>query len=401
MTKEEKKQIIKTATERFGEITTIKKNDLTKIAQEYGFSKISYSWIKNYRVDHGVYDLTGMADDLGIEVGLVKENEKEDSTIEHKNSVTQPVTEKNLVPAKNSLFVKTKEYKTLNKVVKSGRFYPVFITGLSGNGKSMSVIQAAAHNNRELIRINVTKGTSDEDLIGHWALEGGETRWIDGPVVQAMKRGAVLLIDEIDALDANKSMGLFTVLEGNGVYIKQTNSSIHHAPGFNVIATANTKGKGSDDGRFMGTNILNEAFLERFPITLEYNYPGKKQENKILQNVADSLDITDSDFIKNLVDWGSIIRKTFYEGAVDEVITTRRLVNILHAFAIFENKREAIELSINRFDDDTKEGFMSLFEKLDDNAIEADEDGNEVTVASETSGEAATESTDGLSEPTF
>lgn len=380
MTKENKKQIIQTAVERFGETTDLPKKELTAIAQEYGFSKVSYSWIKDFATGRGKYDLVGLARSMGVSVSAPVTPAA--SAVEH-DGLSQRVMEStmdNIVPSKDPLFVKTNEYKIVEKVISSGVFYPVFITGMSGNGKSLSVVQAAANAKKELIRINVTAGTDEDDLIGSFRLVNGETVWQDGPIVEAMKRGALVLIDEIDMLNPNKAAALFTVLEGKGVYIKKTNAFIEPAPGFNVIATANTKGKGSDDGRFMGTNVLNEAFLERFPITLEYEYPGKTHEKKILGKVFNSLDISDDEFAKNLVDWASIIRKTFDEQAVDELISTRRLVHIAKAYSIFGEKETAIRMCINRFDEETKESFWDLYTKLDDGIIQADENGNQVSV---------------------
>lgn len=381
MTKDDKKKIISAALDKYG--SEIRRKDLDELTRDFGFTFISYNTMAKYRKSRGIYDIAKMAEDLGLNVessdSFETKTEKKDSSANVQNvGIT---ASKSLVPAKDNLYVKTSEYKTLEKIVDSGAFFPVFITGMSGNGKSLSVIQAAANKKRELIRINVTKATSDDDLIGHWTLNDGNTKWVDGPVTEGLRRGAIVLIDEIDMLDANRAAGLFTILEGKGVYIKQTNEMVHPTPGFNVIATANTKGKGSEDGRFMGTNVLNEAFLERFPVTLEYAYPGKSHEKKILKKLAEYLEILDEDFIENLVDWASIIRKTFTEGAVDEVISTRRLVAIMNGYSIFKDKRMSIEMAINRFDSETKESFMSLYEKLDANLISADEEGNEVSVS--------------------
>lgn len=379
MTKADKTNIVNTLLERNGSNSVVKKNEITQVANEYGFEKVSYAWLKNFRVDHGQYDISSMASALGIS----NPNTNADFTVAKPEKTSEGLTQRvmsasdsDIVPRKDPLFVKNDNYKVLEKVVKSGRFYPTFITGMSGNGKSLSVIQAAANAKRELIRINVTAGTDEEDLIGSFRLVDGETVWQDGPVTEAMKRGAIVLIDEIDMLNPNKAATLFTVLEGKGVFIKKINTLVEPTDGFNVIATANTKGKGSDDGRFMGTNVLNEAFLERFPITLTFQYPNKTQEKKIMNKVAESLEIDDADFVNNLIDWAVIIRKTFDEGAVDELISTRRLVHILNAYSIFENKEQAIRLAINRFDEETYESFWSLYTKLDADAISVDDEGN-------------------------
>jgi len=275
-----------------------------------------------------------------------------------------PAVEINLVPAKDDNFVAFGNFTDVKKIIKSKMFYPTFITGLSGNGKTFGVEQACAQLGRELIRINITIETDEDDLIGGFRLVNGETAWHNGPVVEAMKRGAVLLLDEID-LASNKILCLQSILEGKGLFLKKTGQYIQPASGFNVIATANTKGKGSDDGRFIGTNVLNEAFLERFPITFEQEYPSTAIEIKMLRKYAESLGIDDSAFCKHLCDWSDIIRKTFYDGGVDEVISTRRLVHIIRAYSIFGDKSKAVTICLNRFDDETKQAFMSLYDKID------------------------------------
>jgi hypothetical protein len=279
------------------------------------------------------------------------------------NSVVQ-----NLIPNKDATFVSFGNFSDIKKVVQSGLFYPAFITGLSGNGKTFGVEQSCAQLGRELIRVNITIETDEDDLIGGFRLVNGETVWHNGPVVEAMERGAILLLDEID-LASNKIMCLQSVLEGKGVFLKKIGKHIVPKAGFNVIATANTKGKGSDDGRFIGTNVLNEAFLERFPITFEQEYPTISVETKILTKVAESLKIPmvgeHTDFIKHLCTWSEIIRKTFNDGGIDEVISTRRLVHIIKAYSIFGKKDKAIKVCLNRFDDETKSTFVELYDKID------------------------------------
>jgi len=275
-----------------------------------------------------------------------------------------PVIEQNLVPVQDNTFVKFGPFTDIKKIIQSKLFYPAFITGLSGNGKTFGVEQACAQLGRELIRVNITIETDEDDLIGGFRLVNGETAWHNGPVIEALERGAILLLDEID-LASNKILCLQSILEGTGVFLKKIGRTVRPASGFNVIATANTKGKGSDDGRFIGTNVLNEAFLERFPVTFEQDYPSPSIENKILQNVADSLKVKDIDFCKRLVDWGDIIRKTFYDGGIEEIISTRRLVHILRAYSIFKNKAKAIQVCVNRFDDETKQSFLELYDKVD------------------------------------
>ena len=269
-----------------------------------------------------------------------------------------------IVPKKDPVFVSFGNYSDIKSIVKSGMFYPVFITGLSGNGKTMGVTQACAENKKELIRVNITIETDEDDLLGGYRLKDGQTVWQNGPVIEAMERGAILLLDEID-LASNKIMCLQPILEGSGVFVKKINKFVKPKPGFNVIATANTKGQGSEDGKFIGTNILNEAFLERFPITFEQKYPSVSVEKKILNNTLKVAGKTDEQFTDKLVTWADVIRKTYFDGGVDEIISTRRLVHIVQAFAIFGNKMKAIEVCTNRFDDDTKNSFVELYSKVD------------------------------------
>jgi len=268
------------------------------------------------------------------------------------------------VPEKFEGYVPYGNFNTVKDVIKSGIFYPMFITGLSGNGKTLMVKEVCAKQKREYVRANITVETDEDDLIGGFRLLNGETVWHDGPVVTAMKRGAVLLLDEID-LASNKIMALQPVLEGSSIYLKKIGKWVHPTPGFNVIATANTKGQGSDDGRFIGTNVLNEAFLERFPVTIEQSYPTNSMEKKILNNEMSKHGLEDETFSDNLVKWADVIRKTFMEGGCDEIISTRRLVHIVGAFSIFKNKMTAIELTVNRFDAETKESFLDLYTKID------------------------------------
>ncbi len=288
-----------------------------------------------------------------------------------------PAVEQNLIPEKDDTFVKFGNFNDVKKIIQSRLFYPTFITGLSGNGKTFSVEQACSQLKREMIRVNITIETDEDDLIGGFRLVNGETVWHNGPVIEALERGAVLLLDEID-LASNKILCLQSILEGKGVFLKKIGRFVKPAPGFNVIATANTKGKGSDDGRFVGTNVLNEAFLERFCVTFEQPYPASAVEVRILQGVAKHLGLTEIDeFCKRLADWGDVIRKTFYDGGIDEIISTRRLVHIIRAYSIFGNKAKAIQVCINRFDEETKTAFLELYDKID--ADFRVEDATEVT----------------------
>ena len=273
------------------------------------------------------------------------------------------VAAENYIPEKDESYVSFGNFNDLKKIISSRRFYPVFITGLSGNGKTLGVEQACALAKREVIRVNITIETDEDDLIGGFRLANGDTVWHNGPVVEALQRGAVLLLDEID-LASNKILCLQSVLEGKGVFLKKVGRYVKPEAGFTVIATANTKGKGSDDGRFVGTNVLNEAFLERFPITFEQDYPAATTETRILLNNG-----CEEEFADNLVRWAGVIRKTFFDGGVDEVITTRRLVHIVEAYSIFGNRLKAITNCINRFDDDTKQSFLDLYTKVDEKEI--------------------------------
>jgi hypothetical protein len=307
--------------------------------------------LSNFKTSRGKWNLT-----------IQEVREQLEETVKAPAAI--PAVEQNLVPEKDDTFVKFGNFSDIKKIIESRLFYPTFITGLSGNGKTFSVEQACAQLKRELIRVNITIETDEDDLIGGFRLVDGNTAWHNGPVIEALERGAVLLLDEID-LASNKILCLQSILEGKGVFLKKIGRWVKPAAGFNVIATANTKGKGSDDGRFIGTNVLNEAFLERFPVTFEQAYPTPSQEIKIVQNVAESLGVSDADFCKRLVDWGDIIRKTFYDGGIEEIISTRRLVHIIRAYSIFQDKAKAIQVCVNRFDDETKQAFLELYDKVD------------------------------------
>ena len=308
--------------------------------------------IKQYKVGKGKWNLE-------VTTRAVENIEKSFSA-----PSVEPQVQQNLVPETDDTFVKFGPFTDIKTILKTKQFYPTFITGLSGNGKTFGVEQACAQLKRELIRVNITIETDEDDLIGGFRLIDGNTVWHNGPVTEALERGAVLLLDEID-LASNKILCLQPVLEGKGIFLKKIGKFVQPANGFNVVATANTKGKGSDDGRFIGTNVLNEAFLERFPVTYEQDYPSPKIEQRILGGIAAQLGVTDTNFIKRLVDWGDIIRKTFYDGGIEEIISTRRLVHIVRAFSIFKDKAKSIQVCVNRFDDETKQAFLELYDKVD------------------------------------
>ena len=329
------------------------------------------SWLKSntYKIARGVYRLPINGDISPIvsePVSTKTETAPETNTVNQAAYVVSSLTG-NIVPTKDPVFVPWGHFKDIKSIVTSKQFYPIFITGLSGNGKTMNVQQACAVTKRECIRVNITIETDEDDLLGGYRLQDGQTVWQNGPVIEAMERGAILLLDEID-LASNKIMCLQPILEGSGVFIKKINKFVKPALGFNVIATANTKGQGSEDGKFIGTNIQNEAFLERFPITVEQSYPSNKNEIKMLDNVMNQKGLikdADKKFADNLITWADIIRKTFYEGGVDEVISTRRLVHIVDAYAIFKDKMKSIQMCTNRFDNDTKTSFIDLYTKID------------------------------------
>ena len=372
MLSQKQKEFVDYATKKFNT------NELTvsqlKEANKHFGCKYAPQWLiknKDFKVGKSLFKLPNENDT--IESVSSKPNKVAEKVLEtavasdtHKEAayIVSSLTG-DIVPKKDPVFVSFGNYPDIKSIVKSNRFYPVFITGLSGNGKTLGVTQACAEAKKELIRVNITIETDEDDLLGGYRLKDGQTVWQNGPVIEAMERGALLLLDEID-LASNKIMCLQPILEGSGVFVKKINKFIKPAQGFNVIATANTKGQGSDDGKFIGTNVLNEAFLERFPITFEQSYPKPAVEEKILVNTyKQASGKSDKDFCKKLVTWADVIRKTYFDGGVDEIISTRRLVHIIQAYAIFGKKMKAVEVCTNRFDNDTKDSFMELYTKVD------------------------------------
>lgn len=360
------------AANRFG--AEASRDQLVSLSNE-GFPKHLWLQNKEYRTGRGMYRLP--LAEFGIDMARLAVVPKSESMTSTAPVVVAPApqaqkfittvakfSEKMIVPVRDPLFVEFGFFDKMKMVIKSGQFYPVFVSGLSGNGKTMMVEQACAVLQREFLRINISPETCEDDLIGGFRLIEGETRWYDGPVIQAMKSGAILCLDEIDR-GSNKLMCLQAILEGKPYLIKKTGEFVEPAAGFNIVATANTKGKGDETGRFMAATILDDAFLERFPITVEQEYPDVKVETKILSRVFDSLGLNDKEFVTNLVKWADIIRKTFSEGAIDEVIATRRLVHIAKAFQIFGDRMSAIQFCINRFDTETKNAFLDLYTKID------------------------------------
>jgi len=367
-----KKLFVDAAAEMFGAGSVISKQNVREAAEKAGVPFPSWFMKPAFKAHYGSYKLPSE----GVSAPAATTDTSTENTV--LNLVATNMEQKNLVPAMFEGFVEWGHFATLNKVVKSGMFYPVFITGLSGNGKTLMVEQIHAKMGKELIRVNVTIETDEDDLLGGFRLVNGETKFVPGPVIEAMERGCTLLLDECD-LGSNKLLALQPVLEGKGVYLKKVNKWVTPKDGFNVIATANTKGKGSEDGRFIGTNILNEAFLERFAITLEQPYATSATEKKIVVGAMKKYGKADEEFATNLVTWAEVIRKTFYDGGVDEVISTRRLDHIVKAFTIFGDKMKAIELCVARFDEDTKESFLDLYTKIDAGVNVTDEDGKLVS----------------------
>ena len=354
------------AKKMFGK-STLSVVELKKANAKFG-CKYAPQWLiknKDYKVGKSLFKLPVEGDVVKNETPN-KEAEKILTPVETKKEAAYIVSSLtgNIVPKKDPIFVSFGNYPDIKSIIKSNKFYPVFITGLSGNGKTMGVTQACAEAKKELIRVNITIETDEDDLLGGYRLKDGQTVWQNGPVIEAMERGALLLLDEVD-LASNKIMCLQPILEGSGVFVKKINKFVKPKDGFTVIATANTKGQGSEDGKFIGTNVLNEAFLERFPITFEQSYPTAKIEKKILTNTLKAAGKTDDKFVDKLTTWADVIRKTYFDGGVDEIISTRRLVHITQAFAIFDNKMKAIQMCTNRFDDDTKNSFVELYTKVD------------------------------------
>jgi MoxR-like ATPase len=358
-----KKLFVDTAAEMFGDGAVITKSQKSEAAAKAGVPFPTWFKGDGYSVGYNAYKLPVEG---GSIVAPVTAPAGAEATMV--NLVATNMEKQNLIPGKFDGFVPWGNFSLIEKVVKSGMFYPIFVTGLSGNGKTLMIEQVCAKLNKELIRVNITIETDEDDLLGGFRLVNGETKFMPGPVIEAMERGCTLLLDECD-LGSNKLLCLQPVLEGQGVYLKKINKWVTPKAGFNVMATANTKGKGSDDGRFIGTNILNEAFLERFAITMEQPYATVATETKIINLAMKKYGAEDEGFAKNLVTWADVIRKTFYDGGVDEVISTRRLDHIVKAFAIFGDKMQAIELCVARFDEDTKVSFLDLYTKIDAGVI--------------------------------
>ena len=367
-----KKLFVDTATEMFGDGAILTNAEVKEASAKAGVPKAGW-FKKSCKIGYNKFELPSE----NAPVSTTTSDAPSENVV--MNLVATNMEKQDLVPSPFEGFVPWGNYGNLKKIIKSGMFYPVFVTGLSGNGKTLMIEQLHAELKKELIRINITIETDEDDLLGGFRLVAGETKFVPGPVIEAMERGCTLLLDECD-LGSNKLLALQPVLEGKGVFLKKINKWITPKDGFNVMATANTKGKGSEDGRFIGTNILNEAFLERFAITMEQPYASPAVETKIVLGAMKKYGAEDNEFAKNLVTWAEVIRKTFYDGGVDEVISTRRLDHIVKAFAIFSDKMQSIELCVARFDEDTKASFLDLYTKID---AGVDVEGKDVEVKEE------------------
>lgn len=327
----------------------VKRSQIVETMEELGTTKWP-TWMMKDRVGRGLYAIPG-GNTVAAEQPEVVYQEVSNTTYDY-------------VPKRDANYVPFGCFRDIETIVKSKQFYPTYVSGPTGNGKSTTIEQACAKHSRSLIRVNLNMMTDEDQLIGSKTLEDGNVRVVDGPVIIAMKLGIPLLLDEIDAGAANTLLCLQPILEGKPYYYKLRNEVVYPAQGFNVFATANTKGKGSEDGRYIGTNILNEAFLERFAVTFNQDYPSASTEKKIVVNLMNSFNCLDEEFAETLVKWADAIRRTFADGGVDETITTRRLVHIVRAFSIFKDKKKAVELCTNRFDEITRSAFMDLFDKV-------------------------------------
>jgi hypothetical protein len=336
----------------------IRESNRVTRAQVLSVTSYIPTWLNAAKVGRGLYALPG-GNDTGVtgQHGR-RETQVRDNTIVDTNGV------QSLIPAVDDNFVPFGNYKDVELIISSGMFYPMYISGPTGNGKSTMVEQICAKHNRPLIRVNLNMMSDEEQLIGSKTLKDGNVEIVEGPIMIAMRTGCVVLLDEIDAGSANTLMCLQPILEGNRYYFKLKNEVVVPAAGFNIIATANTKGKGSDDGRYIGTNVLNEAFLERFAVTFEQDYPPTKTEIKIINNLMNCYGCVNDKFANNLVKWADAIRRTFEDGGIDENITTRRIAHIIRAYSIFKSEAKAIELCCNRFDTNTKAAFIDLYDKV-------------------------------------
>ena len=354
---------VKAAEEMFDKGCVLTRDNIEHVCEENDLSFPYWLVTKSeYRYGRGQYKVPSL--NRPVMASKAAEPELEAALSAQVLTFKQPKLEDTAdvsIPVKYPDYVPFGFFKDLKNIISSKQFYPIFVTGLSGNGKTLMVEQVCAELGRECIRVNISIETDETDLLGGPTLVNGNVVNRDGPVITAMKRGAVLLIDEVDR-GSNKLMCLQGILEGKPYYNKKSGELVHPAPGFNVVATANTKGRGSEEGRYL-SQILDDAFLERFPITVEQEYPDAKTEKKILTPL-----IADEDFVNNLCQWADVVRQSFEQGATDEIISTRRLVHIAKAYTIFKDRMKAIELCVARFDEETKTAFIDLYTKVDEKA---------------------------------
>jgi hypothetical protein len=355
---------------------SFERQELFKFAEEQGYTgSAAYTLMKQLpRVSRGVYQMVGSGNVIPmmtpqVSPQAIPQQAAPVAVQAPVGKVQSTSSEEVYVPSADSTFVKWGYFNDVKKIVQSQLFYPMYVAGLSGNGKTMMIEQVCANLKREYVRVQITPETDEDDLIGGFRLLNGETVFAKGPVIKAMEAGAILLIDEIDR-GSNKLMCLQGILEGKPFMIKKTGEVIQPASGFNVIATANTKGQGDEQGRFIAATIIDEAFLERFTITLEQPYPTAAIEKRIVANHMTKFGVSDTEFTEKLVQWGQAIRKTFEDGGVDEIISTRRLCHIVQTFSIFSDRMKAIELCVNRFDTDTRGAFIDLYTKIDTGAYQ-------------------------------
>ena len=350
--------ILKELAKNYPDQTAFRKNVIETTAKSMGYTgKDFYPMLTaETRVKIGTYDLSALLQTVEVDNNVID--------IAPAAKMQSIVNQEKTFAKADPTFVPWGAFHDLVKMIKSEMFYPVYVSGLSGNGKTFMVEQACSKLNREFIRVQINPETDEDDLLGGFRLINGETVFSKGPVLKAMENGAILLLDEIDRA-TNKIMCLQGILEGKPVLVKKTGETISPAPGFNVIATANTKGKGSEDGRFTAASIIDEAFLERFTVAIDQKFPSPSIETKILNNHMSKFGAEDTDFVEKLITWADIIRKTFYDDGVDEVISTRRLCHIAQTYSIFKNRAKAIDLCIARFDEDTKSAFLDLYSKVD------------------------------------
>ena len=348
---------LQTAVTRFGENAVVTRKQILALANELGMSRPRWFFNSAESPDRGKYQIPAIGHAQVIPM-TPRQTKKFDPNATSEHDYV-------MVPDKDKTYVPFGEFKDVERIIRSRKFFPVFISGLSGNGKTFMVEQACARAGRQIVRIQMSRETDEDDLIGGFRLIDGETKFLKGPVLRAMELGAVMLLDEADRADPTKIMCLQGILEGKPYFVKKTGEVVHPAEGFNIFVTANTKGRGSDDGRYVAASMLDDALLERFPITIEQDYPATKIETKILQAQFDNLTDDHQGYIDHLVAWADVIRRSFAEGASDEVISTRRLVHIIRAYQLFDDRMRAIEMCTNRFDEETKKSFLDLYRKVD------------------------------------